>query len=146
MKSPTGDFHTQFQQTIPPPPHVPIGISAQPTLPVCYVGTSAYPHTPYPTYCPTPHLPRCLHIGVLAHKHIPCPIHCPGLRFLHGRRVGASPHNFISVRTMDTTLNECSLACRHIHNSYIRITKGNRVEPCMSQRADAPVCRHRNIS
>ena len=75
-------------------------------------------------------------------------------RFLHCRRVGALPHNFISLRTMDTTLNECSSvhrcvsmsACRHIHNSYIRITKGNRVEAYMSRRADAPVCRHRNIS
>ena len=140
MKSPTGDFHTQFQQTTPP--HVPIGIWAQPALPVCHVGVSAYPHTPYPTYCPTPLFPRCLRIGMLTHKDIPCAIHCPGLRFLHCWCVGTLPHNFKSVRTMDTTLNECSSARWHIHNSYIRITKGNRVEACMSQRADALMRRH----
>ena len=137
MKSPTGDFHTQFQQTTPPP-HVPIGIWAQPALPVCHVGVSAYPHTPYPTYCPTPLFPRCLRVGVLAHKDIPCAIHCPGLRFLHCQHVGTLPHNFISVRTMDTTWNEFSSVRQHIHNSYIRITKGNRVKTCMSWRANTP--------
>ena len=115
---------------------MPIGIWAQPALPVCHVSASAYPHTPYPTYCPTPLFARCLRVGVSTHKDIPCAIHCSGLRFLHCRRVSALPHNFKSVRTMDTTLNECSSACRHIHNSYIRITKGNRVQACMSRRAD----------
>ena len=145
MKSPTGDFHTEFQETTPPP-YVAIGIWVQPALPPCHVGASAYPHMPYPTYCPTPLFPRCLCIGVSAHKDIPCAIHCPGLRFLHCQHVSALPHNFMSVRTMDTTSNECSSLHRRI-GTYIILTLGLQREiESRPAWADVLTCWHTNIS